>query len=138
LPRSLDALHALVLKRVRKIDWRDALRRHSVRIAVKRLRYACDFFAPCFPHQAVSPLLHSLSALQDTLGELNDIAVGRRLLDQLARNDAALALRQAAARVRAALAVRERELIASLENDWPAFERKRPYWRLPRAPRARR
>jgi inorganic triphosphatase YgiF len=136
--RSLDALHALVLKRVRKIDWRDALRRHSVRIAVKRLRYACDFFAPCFPHQAVSPLLHSLSALQDTLGELNDIAVGRRLLDQLARNDAALALRQAAARVRAALAVRERELIASLENDWPAFERKRPYWRRPRAPRARR
>jgi CHAD domain-containing protein len=109
-----------------------------VRIAVKRLRYACDFFAPCFPHQAVSPLLHALSALQDTLGELNDIAVGRPLLDQVAPKVAPPALRQAAGRVRAGLAARERELIASLANDWPAFERKRPYWRLPRAPRARR
>jgi inorganic triphosphatase YgiF len=135
---SLDALHAHVLKRARKIDWRDALRRHSVRIALKRLRYACDFFAPCFPHQAVSPFLRALSALQDTLGELNDITVGRRLLDQLAREDAAPALRQAAARVRTRLGARERELIASLENDWPVFERKRPYWPLPRAPRARR
>ena len=136
--RSLDRLHALVLKQARKIDWRDATRRHAVRIAVKRLRYACDFFAPCFPHQAVSPLLHALSALQDTLGELNDIAVGRPLLDQVAPKVAPPALRQAAGRVRAGLAARERELIASLANDWPAFERKRPYWRLPRAPRARR
>jgi len=136
--RSLDRLHARLLKRARKIDWRDALRRHDVRIAVKRLRYACDFFAPCFPHQAVSPLLRALGALQDTLGELNDVAVARRLLDELAPKDAAPALRQAAARVRAGLAARERELIASLENDWPAFARKQPYWRPRRARRVRR
>jgi len=128
--RSLDRLHARLLKRARKIDWRDVERRHAVRIAVKRLRYACDFFAPCFPHQAVSPLLGALSALQDTLGELNDIAVGRRLLDQLAS--------PAAAGVRAKLAARERQLSASLESDWAQFERKRPYWRPQRAPRARR
>ena len=136
--RSLGGLHALVLKRSRKIDWHDTARRHGVRIAVKRLRYACDFFAPCFPHQAVSPLLQALSALQDTLGELNDTAVARRLLDQVAPKDCPAALRQAAARVRGGLAWRERELIASLANDWPAFERKRPYWRLPRATRVRR
>jgi triphosphatase len=136
--RSLDRLHARLLKRARKIDWRDAPRRHEVRIAVKRLRYACDFFAPCFPHQAVSPLLRALSALQDTLGELNDVAVARGLLDELAPKDAAPKLRQAASQVRAGLAAREREVIASLENDWPAFVRKQPYWRPKPARRARR
>jgi CHAD domain-containing protein len=136
--RSLDRLHARLLKRARKIDWRDAPHRHAVRIAVKRLRYACDFFAPCFPHQAVSPLLRALSGLQDTLGELNDVAVARRLLDEIAPQESAAALRHAAVRVRAGLAARERELIASLENDWPAFVRKQPYWRPKRARRARR
>ena len=136
--RSLDRLHARLLKRARKIDWRDAARRHEVRIALKRLRYACDFFAPCFPHQAVWPLLGALSALQDTLGELNDLAVARLLLDALVPKDAAPPLRQAAAPVRGGVAARERDLIASLENDWPAFARKTPYWRPKPAPRARR
>jgi len=136
--RSLDRLHAKLLKRARKIDWRDAPQRHAVRIGVKRLRYSCDFFAACFPHQAVSPLLRALSGLQDTLGELNDAAVARGLLEALAPKDAAAQLRRAAAQVRARLAARERELIASLENDWPAFVRKQPYWRPKRARRARR
>ena len=54
-----------------------------MRIAVKRLRYACDFFAGSFPYQAVQPFLARLAALQDTLGELNDAAVARKLLDAL-------------------------------------------------------
>jgi len=135
--RSLDRLHARLLKRALKLDWHDAPRRHQVRIALKRLRYACDFFAACFPHQAVSPLLHALSALQDTLGELNDVAVARLLLEQIAPKEGA-PLRQAAAQTRARLAARERELIASLQNDWPAFARKRPYWRAKPARRVRR
>ena len=61
-----------------------------------------------------------------------------RLLEQLAPKDAVPALRQDAARVRARLAARERELIALLESDWPAFERKRPYWRLHGVRRGRR
>ena len=46
--KALDRMHRKVLKRARGVDWRDAKRRHAVRIALKRLRYACDFFAPCF------------------------------------------------------------------------------------------
>ena len=126
---SLDRLHRRLLRRARKIDWHDVERRHKMRIRVKRLRYACDFFAPCFPHQSVSPLLGALSALQDTLGELNDLAVARRLLGEL---------RVAAPGVKAKLAARERELIVSLETNWPPLERKPPYWRPSRAPRAKR
>jgi CHAD domain-containing protein len=128
-------MHGKLLKRARRIDWRDAPARHAVRIALKRLRYACDFFSACFPHQAVLPFLARLAALQDTLGELNDVAVGRALLIELARQPA---LREEAARVRLWLARRERELIASLARDWSALERRRPYWRPKPRRRARR
>jgi len=133
--RSLERMRAKLLKRARRIDWRDAPARHAVRVAVKRLRYACDFFSACFAHQAVLPFLARLAALQDTLGELNDVAVGRALLIELARQPA---LREEAARVRLWLARRERELIASLATDWSALERRRPYWRPKPRRRARR
>jgi len=116
---ALSSLHRATLKRARKIDWHDAKRRHEVRIRVKRLRYACDFFAPCFPRQAVWPFSARLTYLQDTLGELNDIAVARKLLLQLDETG-----------WRGALNARERQLIGSLEPAWKAFAAQRPFWRL--------
>jgi CHAD domain-containing protein len=109
-----------------------------VRIAVKRLRYACDFFSASFPHQAVLPFLARLAALQDTLGELNDVSVARTLLGELDLKDATPGLRAEAGHVRQWLARRERELIASLANEWSALERRRAYWRPKAARRAAR
>ena len=122
-------LHA----RARDIDWRDREGRHAVRIALKRLRYGCDFFAGCFPARAVQPAVHPfvrrLGKLQDTLGELNDLAVAHALLAELAGNSDD---------VRRWLARREKALIASLAKDWAAFERLQPYWQPPPRHRARR
>jgi CHAD domain-containing protein len=141
---ALDGLHAPALKQARGIDWGNAERRHRLRIRMKRLRYACDFFAPSFPGAAARPYLKRLGALQDILGDLNDIAVARRLLSEIgvrrARSRAAkLAPRgsdatvvAAAARVRQTLAERERTLVASLEPAWATFEKRRPFWRLAR------
>jgi len=126
--RSLERTHAKLLKRARRIDWHDIERRHAVRIAMKRLRYGCDFFAGCFAPRAVAPFLSRLAALQDTLGQLNDVAVARVLLDQLAP--------EGEIAVRRWLARRERELIASAAKQWGALERKRPYWRPKQAPLA--
>jgi len=114
-------LHARLLKDARNVVWRDERRRHELRIRVKRLRYACDFFAGCFPHQAVLPFISRLASLQDTLGELNDVAVGKRLAAEIAPGSDGAALRRW-------LGARERELIASLEPAWTAFEAKRPFW----------
>jgi CHAD domain-containing protein len=88
---------------------------------VKRLRYAADFFSTCFPREAVRPFLVRLSALQDVLGELNDISVARQLLAEAGF-----------------LERRERELIASLASEWDAFERRKPYWKPKPTTRARR
>jgi triphosphatase len=117
--KALERLHRKVLKHARKVDWLDSETRHRVRIRVKRLRYGCEFFAACFPRASVRPYLKSLEALQDILGELNDVAVGRRLVQALGPH----------AVVRRELAMRERRLIASLEPAWTAFEKRRPFWK---------
>ena len=72
---SLDRLHRKAVKEAHDIDWGDAAHRHLVRIRIKRLRYACDFFAASFIGALAKPYLKRLAALQDILGDLNDIAV---------------------------------------------------------------
>jgi len=127
--QSLDRLHRKALKQAHGIDWNDAERRHRLRIRMKRLRYACDFFAASFAGAAAQPYGKRLAALQDILGGLNDIAVARRLLAELAPRGSAPELAAAAAHVRHALAARERMLVISLGAAWAAFEKRPPFWR---------
>jgi triphosphatase len=126
---ALERLHARALREAEDIDWADAERRHRLRIRMKRLRYGCDFFAASFPGAAARPYIKRLAALQDILGELNDIAVARRLLGELAPRGSGRDLMAAAGHVRHALAVRERMLVISLETAWAAFEKRRPFWK---------
>ena len=112
---ALERLHRKALKRARRVDWHDAERRHALRIAIRRLRYACDFFSPCF--EGARRYVRRLADLQDLLGELNDIAVARRL-------------------GAAKLERRERALISELEPAWRAFEKRRRFWADTGIPRA--
>lgn len=74
-------------KRVRKqgrhLAELDAPSRHAVRIEVKKLRYAAEFFAPLFEARSRSKrrerFLRSLEELQEHLGILNDVSVGSDL-----------------------------------------------------------
>ncbi len=55
---------------------------HALRIGVKRLRYALEFFSPLAPEAASLRVLKLLTSLQDTLGQLNDLAnAGAMLMD---------------------------------------------------------
>lgn len=56
---------------------------HGLRIACKKLRYSAELFASLYKHHGVRRYLAALSAVQDKLGILNDIAVARRLLGQI-------------------------------------------------------
>src|SRR4030095_15836106 len=77
---ALARAHRKLMAQTDGADWADAAARHAVRIRVKRLRYSCEFFAPAFPAKRVSPYIAALKNLQDILGALNDISVGRRLI----------------------------------------------------------
>jgi inorganic triphosphatase YgiF len=57
-----------------------AAQRHALRIAIKRQRYAVEFFEPLFPARRQVPYLAALRRLQDGLGRCNDAHVGAALL----------------------------------------------------------
>lgn len=61
----------------------DDKRRHELRIAFKKLRYALDFFTPVLPRKRLAPYLAFLTKIQDLLGALNDLATASRLLGEL-------------------------------------------------------
>ena len=126
----LERAHARLLETAEHIDWNDAARRHRVRILVKRLRYGCECFAAAWPAELMQAFLKRLRLLQGGLGELNDIAVQRRLLQQL---EAAGAPVRAAAAALRSLDLRERGLLAKLRRAWRGFAAVSPYWRVPAA-----
>lgn len=79
-----------ILKKARKVAELDPHARHKLRIAVKKLRYACEFFADIF-HGAKRDaqrkrICKVLKSLQGSLGTLNDIEVHKQLATTLARS----------------------------------------------------
>ena len=131
--RALERAYARLTGAAEEIDWKDAPRRHRVRIRLKRLRYACECFAAAWPEQAQRRFFAKLRHLQNVLGELNDVAVQRRMLQQMA--DAGAPAR-AVARATGLLARRERSLLGRLRPAWTGFAAISAYWRVPEAARA--
>ena len=72
----------------RRIDDMSESERHRLRVRIKRLRYGVDMLKSLFVRRRVERWLKVLTDLQDALGELNDIALGRRLLAQLTADSA--------------------------------------------------
>lgn len=77
--RTLARRLKKVLKRGRKIEDRDDAARHELRIEAKKLRYAAEGFAGLYPEKKVDRFVERLKDLQDTLGQLNDIATAEQL-----------------------------------------------------------
>jgi inorganic triphosphatase YgiF len=87
---ALERLRRL-RKRLRKLalaaSLEDPAALHALRIGVKRLRYALEFFAPLAGKRGFAPVLQRLAAIQDTLGQLNDLANAGALLMDCAGDD---------------------------------------------------
>ncbi|MBN9463995.1 MAG: CYTH and CHAD domain-containing protein [Burkholderiales bacterium] len=60
----------------------DEAARHALRRRAKRLRYASEFAAPLFRDKAMRRFLKRLQAVQEALGELNDLALAARHYDR--------------------------------------------------------
>jgi triphosphatase len=77
-----------ITKTVRRLDELSARRRHKLRIAVKKMRYACEFLEAPIAREAGKKAARkfdrTLKVLQSGLGKLNDIAVHARLASGLA------------------------------------------------------
>ena len=128
-----------ILKRGKCLDTLDPQHRHKLRIQTKKLRYAAEFFAPAFPRkksmQRRKDFVTSLHQLQDALGELNDIAVNKKLLKHLGDGKDASDKRHGG-RIRkdlvGHLSGREEARIAPLlkqaERAYAGFAKVKPFW----------
>lgn len=108
-----------LLRRGRKLEDADPARRHRLRIAAKRTRYAAEFFASLYPGKRVRPYVKALAGVQERLGWLNDATVAQRLLDEVGNGDAAL--REGAALVRGYLAACGAEGVRGVRKQWKKF-----------------
>lgn len=108
-----------LLRRARKLKDAGARRRHRVRIAAKRARYATEFFASLYPGKRVRPYVKALAGVQERLGWLNDIMVAGRLLDEMSNGDAAL--REGAALARGYLASCAKGGVRRARKQWKKF-----------------
>jgi inorganic triphosphatase YgiF len=111
-------------RRARDLAHADAPRRHRLRIAAKRMRYATEFFESLYPARQVRPFIKTLAALQDVLGQLNDAAVAQQLLRELAQRQPAQAL--GAGFVSGLLFAREQQARRKLCKRWKALRRTAP------------
>ncbi len=73
-----------VMKKAEHVGKLAPRKRHKLRIALKKLRYAGDFFAALFagrkPQRRLRRFERDLRQLQDCLGALNDIAVHEKIV----------------------------------------------------------
>lgn len=81
--RRLQKRAAMIETLVHEHGKMNAERRHELRIAFKKLRYALEFFAPILQRKRLTAYQASLSSIQDLLGTLNDQVTASRLIKEV-------------------------------------------------------
>ena len=124
--RILQKRHKKVLKAGKNFADLDYDARHEVRIELKKLRYACDFFSSLFPKGLTKAYLKRMSSLQDDMGRLNDATVAGILVDRLSENDGAAAA--GAGLVKGWYQHRLQTNEPHMLEDWRRFTEAKPFW----------
>ncbi|HLI12476.1 MAG TPA: CHAD domain-containing protein [Alphaproteobacteria bacterium] len=101
---------------------------HDLRIRVKKLRYATEFFRGLYGEKPTKRYLARLKDLQDILGNVHDVFVAQALVPQLAGmvgEGVPLALGQ----VQGWCAARRQGDLGRLVSAWKAFSSLKPFWK---------
>lgn len=126
---ALSGRHEKALKRGRRLARLDIEGLHELRIALKKLRYAAEFLRPAFASTAVKPYIEATVRLQGALGALNDRAVARHVLADLATaarptEDVKKPLKRLSKQAEAGDKRRRRRI----EQAWEAFRKAKTFW----------
>lgn len=129
----LGKRHAKALKKGRHFARLDAEHRHRVRIGIKKLRYATEFFESLFGAKKAKAFRRALTAVQDSLGQLNDVAVAQGLLHQAAVEagdaDRAFAAGEVAGWHRARTQGPKAHSLDKATAAWKDFAKAKPFWK---------
>jgi CHAD domain-containing protein len=129
--RVLTRLHSKALREGAHFERLQTEERHDLRITLKKLRYAAEFFLPIFAqHASAKRYVAQLSKLQDALGHANDSAATGSLLVNVSEQ---AEVRPDVHRAIGALigwSARERLVAAkSLRRRWRKFKTVTEFWR---------
>jgi CHAD domain-containing protein len=128
--RILARQQKRAVRRGRAAKSRDEGDLHRLRIALKKLRYTAEFFAPLYTKKKVKTYLGKLRKLQEQLGEINDIAHVRATLTNLtgegARKNGELGF--AAGMVAGWYRAHRPRLAKKALKRWSRFRDIRPFW----------
>ena len=129
--KRLDHFRKAVRKAGRGLSTLSPAKRHRVRIRVKKLRYAAEFFAEAVGRpgsRKTASFMEALRTLQDAMGELNDIAVAGQTLAAVVEGPGGAGAGFAAGRI---LGRREAEapgLLVKVEEAYRRFTAARRFW----------
>lgn len=127
----LTTAHAGVLKKGKRFAGLDAPARHRLRVRIKKLRYAAEFFGDLWSGKKTKTFVKALKGLQEELGTLNDIAVAHdQMHDAVAKADDRREL-WAAGLVAGWHGARETHLLEGARERWKAFGSVKPFWPTP-------
>ncbi|MGH6873033.1 MAG: CHAD domain-containing protein [Rhizomicrobium sp.] len=131
--RMLDHRLKVARKKARHLKKLSPRKRHALRIALKKLRYTSEFFAPLFADGSARDFLRPLSKMQDVLGALNDVAVARETLARLAGPKSGTgtpALSFAAGVVYGWHHDRAEHMWEGAKKKWKKFEKTKAFWQV--------
>jgi inorganic triphosphatase YgiF len=106
----------------------DVHARHETRIQIKKLRYSIDFFYTLFHHSRGKRLGEFLGVLQDRLGQINDIAVGRLRLTHHAASIGDADRLWAAGMIAGWHMARIDPLLKQAAEDWRRYDKQARFW----------
>jgi triphosphatase len=131
--RMLDRQVRRVKKRGRIAASKDEGDLHRLRIALKKLRYTAEFFAPLYPKREVKRYLGKVRGLQNHLGDLNDVANVRAVVADLLRDgrkkDEDGGMRFAAGAVMGWYGAQTPRAIKSALQRYRKFRKVTPFWK---------
>jgi triphosphatase len=126
----LTRLHTKALKHGTHMRHLDPDGRHALRIRLKRLRYAAEFFQPLWPGQASERFVRQLSRLQNTLGADSDVEATRPLLETIRAEAATPELHGAMGALIGWQACHRLTALQLLRKRWQRFKVAAPFWEV--------
>ena len=127
--KVLEQRYDRVRKRGRRFDRLSSRGLHRLRIAVKKFRYATDFFAGIYEGGLVRAALHRLSGLQDILGAINDAATMADLMAHGFDGAGGMEVAEAKGILLGWSRGRAETLKRELKNAWKSFHAAGRFWR---------
>jgi CHAD domain-containing protein len=126
--KVLEKRYQRVRKRGGGLDRRSGAELHRLRIAVKKFRYAADFFSGLYDATPVREMLRRLARLQDILGAMNDAATATDLTKQGCRGARGGSSIEARGILLGWSRRRAAALRGELTDAWQAFHAAEKFW----------